>query len=178
MSIKIVIFLCFFPANLGLLWQGIYNENLSSQLIAIGFFLICIDQAKMAVFDLKQVQNTQKEIQDPRLDNFYKLTIITIIIELLGFYCAVFWLGIGAILVLLSQVYFNSLADIKILTTEAIKIEHKSIQEKFLVLMTDGLALILVNFWLLNIYPIVMASTLLSMVLIYGICKYANIIKV
>lgn len=172
LSINIIIFLLFFPASFGLLWQAINIHNLSAQLIAIGFVLLCIDQAKMAAIDLQKALLIKKKRQDDRLDTFYQITIITIIMELFGFYIAYFRLGWGAIFVLLSQVYFNSFVNINLSTKEEIKIENKSIQEKYLILCTDTLALILVILWLLNIHSLWMGSMLFSMIVIYVFFKY------
>ena len=170
--IKVLIFLLFFPPSLGLLWQIIQVEDLSFKLIAIATILICLDQARMAVIDLDNINLGKKELQDSRLDRFYQITIITIIIELLGFYCTYFWLGWGAILILFSQVYFNSLVNIKIDTKPQFLIENKSIQDKILILLIDISAIIMVALWIFNIYSLTIAIILLSLVLIYEIIKY------
>jgi hypothetical protein len=109
-----IIFLLFFPACLGLLTQVIWGVELTNQLVALGTFIFCIEQARMAVKDLRQIEDAKAHVQDVRLDTFYKVTVITIAVELLGFYTSTLWLGWGSILILLSQIWFNLLANVKI----------------------------------------------------------------
>ncbi len=176
MTVNKTIFLFFFIAGLGLLYQIIFNQNLSSKLIAIGFFFICIDQARMAVIDLKNFSIVEKYLENENLTNFYKLTIITIIIELFGFYLAAFSIGIGAIFVLLSQIYFNSLVTIELHTNQEIQVKQKNQQDKILMLIIDSLGLMLISLWLLNIYPLLISLILLIIVISYEIVKYLLLI--
>jgi hypothetical protein len=171
-------FLLFFPASLGLLSQVIGRNELSSQLLALALLLLCIDQARMAVVDLENVQQVKQQVQDARLNNFYRVTVSTIFLELLGFYGSSFWLGWGAILVLLSQVWFNVLAGIQLQPKEENPIQAWGIPERRLVLIADGVGLILVSLWILQIAPLWMASGLLAMIVIYGWVKYAQILLV
>ena len=166
-------FLLFFPASLGLLSQMIGRNELSSQLLALALLLLYIDQARMAVVDLENVKQVKQQVQDVRLGNFYWVTVSTIVLELLGFYSSSFWLGWGAILVLLSQVWFNFLAGIQLQPTEENPIQSWGIPERRLVLIADGIGIILVGLWIAQIAPLWMASGLLAMVIIYGWVKYA-----
>jgi hypothetical protein len=171
-------FLLFFPASLGLLSQVIGRNELSSQLLALALLILCIDQARMAVVDLENVQQVKQQVQDARLNNFYRVTISTVVLELLGFYGSSFWLGWGAILVLLSQVWFNVLAGIQLQPMEENPIQSWGIPERSIVLLADGIGLILVGLWILQIAPLWMASGLLAMIVIYGWLKYAQILLV
>jgi hypothetical protein len=166
-------FLLFFPASFGLLSQVMGRNELSSQLLALALLLLCIDQARMAVVDLENVQQVKQQVQDARLNNFYRVTVSTIVLELLGFYGSSFWLGWGAILVLLSQVWFNVLAGIQLQPAEENPIQSWGIPERRLVLIADGMGLILVSLWILQIAPLWTASGLLAMIVIYGWVKYA-----
>lgn len=109
-----VIFLLFFPACVGLLTQVIWGIELTNQLVALGTFIFCIEQARMAVKDLRQIEDAKAYVQDMRLSTFYQVTVITIAVELLGFYTSIISLGWGSILILLSQIWFNLLANVKI----------------------------------------------------------------
>ncbi len=168
-----LMFLLYFPASLGLLSQVMGGNELFHQLLALALLLLCIDQARMAVVDLEQVEQVKQKVQDARLDSFYRVTVSTIILELLGFYGAYFWLGWGAILVLLSQIWFNVLAGIQLQPMEETPIQSWGIPERRIVLIADGIGLILVSLWILQIAPLWMASGLLAMVIIYGWVKYS-----
>jgi hypothetical protein len=167
-------FLLFLPASLGLLAQVFGGDKLSHQLLALALLLLCIDQARMAVVDLENVKQVKQQVQDPRLDNFYWVTVSTIVLELLGFYGSYIWLGWGAILVLLSQVWFNVLAGVQLQPGEENPIQTWGIPERSIVLIADGIGIILVSLWIAQIAPLWMALGLLAMVLIYGWLKYGS----
>jgi hypothetical protein len=168
---RALLFLLFFPASFGIMRQIFVPEDLSSLIIALGTFCICVDQARMAEVDLRQIAQFQEKIADDRLKRFFAVTITTIILELLGFYLAAFWLGWGVWLVLVSQIWFHCLAAIQLQPTTNQIIAH-SISQRLPVLLTDGIGIILVFFWSAKIAPLAMAVTLTTMVLIYGWVKY------
>jgi hypothetical protein len=114
------IFLLFFPACLGLLGQTINHAAPDrgwadgQSLLALALLLLAIDQARMAAVDLTQVAAIRAQPLDQRLEQFYRITLSTILFELLGFYGAIGNLGVGAAVVLLSQIWFNLLANIQL----------------------------------------------------------------
>ncbi|MBF2062930.1 MAG: hypothetical protein IGS39_00615 [Calothrix sp. C42_A2020_038] len=184
-----LIFWLFFPACIGLLTQVIWGVELTNRLVASGTFIFCIEQARMAVKDLRQIKTAKAYIQDVRLNTFYQVTIITIALELLGFYISIFCLGWGSILILLSQIWFNLLASIKIefiykvgncnlystpvmaLSAPIIYIQVWKISERIPVLTADILGLILISFWMLQIGSLLISWLLFTMVIAYGIVK-------
>lgn len=151
MSILRIIFLLFFPACLGILKQVIWNTELTHQLLAFGIFLFCIEQANMANQDLQQIANAKVQIKDARLDIFNKITIITILIELIGFYLSSIYLGWGSFIILIGLIWFNIFANIKINNSANNIIKNWNITERLPVLIADLLGLILVSMWMLNI---------------------------
>ncbi|MBW4508751.1 MAG: hypothetical protein KME64_19890 [Scytonematopsis contorta HA4267-MV1] len=166
-----IIFLLFFPACLGVLRQIIWGSELTHQMLALGTFLFCIEQARMAVKDLRQITDAKKQINDIRLNNFQKITISTIFIELIGFYVSSTWWGWGSIIILISQVWFNLFAGVKIQTSPEIIIKSWHISERSLVLFADVLGLVLVSLWMSNIASNLIAWGLFAMVIIYGSVK-------
>lgn len=173
--INIIIFIFFFPASLGLGWQIFHQSELSSQLIALAFFCFCLEQARMAVLDLKLYQQTQSVYQDSRLVQFKLVLIITISVELTGFYTASWQLGLGAIIVLLSQVLFNCFAGIKFNQGEQITIESVTFAEKKLELLADFSGILFMSLWAVNFYSLVIAIAMLIIILIYALVKLANL---
>jgi hypothetical protein len=141
-------------------------------LLALGLLIFTIDQAKMAVLDLKNIKNATEKIQDIRLQYFYYIAISTIALELIGFYVASVQLGWGIILVLVSQVGFNFFANIRIQPNELTIIEDKTFSEKIVVLIADIVALILIGFWMNAIAPLTIVLTLWTMAIVYGCIKY------
>jgi hypothetical protein len=180
--ISIIIFVLFFPACVGILKQGIWNTELTHQIIAIAMCLFCIEQGRMAIKDLQKIAEAKKLVIDTRLDNFYIITVTTIIVELLGFYISSFWLGWGSIIILLSQVWFNLLAAIKINTSSQISakknidlIEPWTISERLPVLVADVLGLVLVSVWILSFSILRSASFWISLVLCTMVVIYLGI---
>jgi hypothetical protein len=180
--ISIIIFVLFFPAGIGILKQGIWNTELTHQIIAIAMCLFCIEQGRMAVKDLQKIAEAKKLVIDARLDNFYIITVTTILVELLGFYISSFWLGWGSIIILLSQVWFNLLAAIKINTSSQssakkniVLIEPWTISERLPVLVADVLGLVLVSIWMLSFSILRSASFWISLVLCTMVVIYLGI---
>ncbi len=179
--------LLFFPASLGLMGRVINGEGLASQLLAIAFLLFSVEQTRMAIVDLEKIlavrqqvrdrqvrdgQVRDGQVRDDRLNHFYRVTVSTIVLELMGFYAAAIWLGWGAVLVLLSQVWFNSFANIQLYPSNVSPIEPCGISQRIPVLMADGVALILIGLWIAKIAPLWMASGILSLAIAFGFVKY------
>ena len=162
-----IIFLLFFPACLGILRQVIWNAELTHQLLAVGIFFFCIEQANMANQDLQQVADAKTKVKDGRLDIFQSITIITIIIELIGFYLSSLYLGWGSILILSALIWFNLFANIKINSSAKKIIEYWNITERLPVLIADAVGLILTSLWMLKIADLWISWGLFSMAVIY-----------
>ncbi len=167
-----VIFLLFFPACLGILGQFIRPEAFDHRLLALGLLIFAIDQARMAVLDLKNIKIAKESVEDVRVQHFYYTTICTIALELLGFYVASVQLGWGIILVLGSQVGFNFFANIRIQPTESVIIQNKPFSEQITVLIADIVGLILIGFWMNAIAPLTIVLTLWIMAIAYCCIKY------
>lgn len=172
-----IIFLLFFPACLGLLGQVAGAEQWSSRIFAIAILLLCLDQARMAVVDLEQIAQVQQQTYDVRVKRFFQVTLSTIALELLGFYGAAVSLGWGAIAILASQIWFNLLAGIRLHPSQKVAIQGWGIPERLPVLYADGIGLVLVSLWMLQIAPLAIAASLLGLVLLYGGVKYGLLPK-
>jgi len=78
----------------------------------------------MAAVDLAEIAQFQQKTSDPRLDRFFMVTISTIVLELSGFYVAALWIGWGALIVLVSQIWFQCLAKIQLQPSTEKIIDH------------------------------------------------------
>jgi hypothetical protein len=170
-SISQIIFLFFFPACVAIFTQVIWGTELPHRLLAIGTFLFCLEQARMAVKDLQKITDAKKQVSDSRLETFYQITIITILIEVIGFYLSSIWFGWGAILILISQVWFNLFANLKIDTYPETILSPWQLKERLAVLIADFCGLILVGFWMKGIASEWIAFGLFGMVILYGSIK-------
>jgi hypothetical protein len=163
----------FSMAGLGLAVQGVLATDWASRLLSLALLCLCADQARMAIVDLRNIQTIATvHKDDPRLAWFHKITISTIILELLGFYLAWYQLGGGALLVLASQVWFNGLAGVQLDPDAAEPIQAWGLRDRALVLVADGVGIGLTLLWIRAIDQLPVAIGLLAMVLIYGLVKY------
>jgi hypothetical protein len=174
-----IVALLFLPAALGLLARAIgylswHNTapEVSVCLLSLATFLICLEQARMAAVDLQQISRLQAHAQNPSLRQFRQITLTTIVLELVGFYISILWLGWGALTVLLSQVWFNLFAGVQLQPQAALPIQPYGALKRLPVLLADSLGLLLVGLWLASIWPIEAAGLLLSLVLLYAGIKY------
>lgn len=175
-AIAVTIALLFFPACVGLLGQVLGDVALSDKVLALGILLLCVDQARMAVVDLEQVAAVKRQVTDPRLQRFYQVTLVTIFVELCGFYGASVSLGWGAIAILLSQIWFNLGAGIQLDPTAKIPIQRWGVRDRLPVLIANGIGLILISLWMLAIAPLWISGGLLGLLLAYGWGKYGELL--
>ncbi|MDX2098704.1 MAG: hypothetical protein SFW36_13085 [Leptolyngbyaceae cyanobacterium bins.59] len=168
-----IITLLFLPALIGIGRQVIWGNAWSYKLLALGLVLLCIEQTYMAIVDLQQISEVKQQVQDEQLRRFFWVTVSTIALELTGFYLAMRSLGWGAVLVLVSLVWFNALATIKLQPSNPEPIQQRKFLERLPVLIADVVGLMLVALWIAKIGPLWAASILLGMLLHYGLLKYA-----
>lgn len=172
-----IVLLIFLPASLGLIQQSIFTGVLSHQLLALVLVLMSLEQARMAVIDLEQIRTVQQRspVQDARLNHFYRITVSTIILELIGFYLGSMvpaLLGWAALLTSLSQFWFNLFAKIQLQPDQEVPIQAWGITQRLPVLLANTIGTVLVLLWMLQIVPLYAVSLLLGLVILYMIAKY------
>jgi hypothetical protein len=203
--LKISLFLLFFPASFGLLWQSLILNSLSEQLISFAFFLFSLEQARMAFIDITSysigksaylsphpITTLPQEIKQEsetlnftssnnifdgknnKLSQFLLVVIFTIIIELFGFYLALFSLGWGAIFVLISQICFNILAPLKVLKIEDFSLTNYHFSDKVGILLADTICIVLMSLWINNFYPLTIGFIILFITLTFAGVKYGT----
>ncbi len=169
------------PAIVMLFWLAIVELNAAEKLLTIALLLLSLDLLKMAIFDLEQVALVRSSPPtpnsggaDPRLVWFWRVTIVTIVFELLGLYGAWFSLSWGAIVVLLSQVGFNLFAQVQLLPDQSEMIQSFGIRDRAIVLVADVLGILLVTIGAFGFWPVETSAGVLGMVVIYGVIKFAQ----
>lgn len=159
-------------------WQVGQVGPLDQRVLAGAIFLLSLDLLAMAVFDLQQVGRVRAQgVVDDRLDWFWRVTIATIVLELVGIYSAQSSLWVGAIGILMSQVGFNLFAGVQLVPEAEVKIMPFGMGDRSLVLVADGLGLGLVSLGWAGVMPLQMAIGLLGMVVIYGGVKILGLFK-
>lgn len=176
--VKVVLGGCYGPAIALLGWQVWHLEALDQRLLAMAIFLLSLDLCVMAIFDLQQVARVRALLlSDVRLDRFYRVTAMTIVLEWVGMYGAQGSLWVGAAVILMSQVGFNLFAGVQLLPDQAEPIVTFGIRDRALVLVADVVGVGLVSLGLVGVMPLGMASGLLGMVVIYGGVKVLGVVQ-
>jgi putative effector of murein hydrolase LrgA (UPF0299 family) len=173
------LWLLFLPATVGLMSQVFRLSTWDQRLLVLGFSLLSLDQARMALVDLEHIRQVKQSLASPSpsLHSFAILTWITIVWEVLGFYWGILQLGTGILLVLSSQVWFNALASIRLIPAPEPAIEIRAWKEKILVLLADALGITLMGLWLHHIAPLTIVVSLWAIALVYGGVKLTKIIS-
>lgn len=172
---RLILVILFAGSGVGLLLRILTVTTLSDRLLAIAVLILGIDQTRMAIVDLTNVQILQDnpKLNHPnRLKHFHRITLSTIAFELLGFYISTGWLGWGCVIVLLSQLWFNTLANVQLTPEADTVMQDFGIKARAPVLVADSVAVVPVILYVSEILPLAMAIVLLSMVCLYAIAKY------
>ncbi|MEM9266630.1 MAG: hypothetical protein AAGA46_14010 [Cyanobacteria bacterium P01_F01_bin.13] len=148
-------------------------QPLESLGVALALMLLCIDQGRMALVDLTNIR--QIPLNDPQVERFHTVTLITITLELLGFYLAWMQLGLGTALVLISQLFFNTAAKVQLYPGNLEPIQPFGVKERSPVLIANTVALGLVALWQSNQLRQITAALLLAIVVVYLALKYLAI---
>ncbi|MEA5463381.1 hypothetical protein [Leptothoe sp. PORK10 BA2] len=138
--------------------------------VAIALILVCIDQGRMAWVDLDHVH--QLSLADRRVVKFYSITLITIVIELVGFYLVWQNLALGMVIFLISQLFFNTTAQSQLYPQSPEPIRPFPFQARWPVLLANGIALGLITLWQANQMRQLTSTLWLAMVVIYLGVKY------
>jgi hypothetical protein len=172
-----IVLALFFPACVGIMAQAIQSQG-SGRLLAVSLLLLCLDQARMAVVDLTQAAAARTQGYDPRVERFYWVTVSTIGLELIGFYGAAAWLGLGTIGVLLSQVWFHLLAGVQLLpgAEGKVRVQEFGIRPRLPILAADLVGIALVSLWRVAVWSQVAIAILFSLFLAYGLAKYGPVL--
>lgn len=163
----------FWLAAGGIGWQYVLfsTANLTgSATIAIALILVCIDQGRMAWVDLNNVH--QLSLADRRIVRFYGITLVTIVIELVGFYGVWQNLGLGMVIFLISQLFFNTAAQSQLYPQSPDPIRPFPFQARWPVLLANAVALSLIILWHTDHWRQITSGLWLAMVVIYLGVKY------
>ena len=176
--VKVVLGGCYGPAIALLGWQVWRLDALDQKILAMAIVLLSLDLWVMAIFDLQQVARVRALLlSDVRLDRFYRVTAMTIVLEWVGMYGAQGSLWVSAVVILMSQVGFNLFAGVQLLPDQAEPIVTFGIRDRALVLVADVVGVGLVSLGLVGVMPLGMASGLLGMVVIYGGVKVLGVVQ-
>lgn len=161
--------LCFLPAALGLLSQGIAPLPLPQRLLALALGLMLLEQAHMARVDVQRVLAARHLGTTPRLRRFTAVLALTIVGEICGFYLAAAGdPGFGMVLILLSLLGFNLGANGRF---DGEVFQPAGPRHRLGVIAVDLVALGLALLWWQNLGRLIIASLLLAITLAYGVVK-------
>lgn len=163
----------FWLAALGIAWHYLLFPRANftgSGSIAIALTLVCIDQGRMAWVDLDNVY--QVSLADRRVAQFYGITLITVVIQLTGFYLVWQRLALGMVIFLISQLFFNVAAPVQLYPHSHEPIRPVSPWARWPILLANGIAIGLIGLWQAGQFRQLTATLWLAMVVIYLAVKY------
>ena len=169
------VFLPFLPAGLTLLFHAIGSTSLAERILALALTLFCPELARMAFVDLRNISAIAQQ-EDPQLQRFRKVVYSTIVLETVGFYTALVSLPIGASVIIVSQLWFNLLADIQLWPKETPAIVPLPANDRRAVLIANGIGIGLLGLWPIQETQIWLASGLLTLVTLFIVVKYSGLI--
>jgi len=179
-TIRLTLWMLYFPASAALLWQASESLLLSHRLVSLALALFCVELARMAAVDLCNVlavseKGQAKEGQADRekdLNRFRTVVVSTIVLELIGFYTALFYVACGAAVVIFSQLWFNWFVGIQLWPGLTPEITVFKIQQRIPVLAVNALALLMLSLWFVPAYRLWIAVGLLVLIVLFLVVKY------
>ena len=167
------------------------NKAAPRTLLAIALLLLCAELSWMAYVDLNNVSKTAaqffsdnaeysvKDVEDKEktlLIDFLFCILSTVVLELIGFYAASFSLWVAALVVIASQVWFNSLARIQLFPNKTPAIVLFGVRQRIGVLVANGVALALLGLRFVFGAELAPAAGLLVLSILFLLIKYAPIL--
>ncbi len=110
--------------------------------------------------------------EDSRLNHFYKITISTIVLEIIGFYLALLSLQGGALIIIFSQIWFNILAGVQLAVEGSPAVVPFGVAERKAVLVANAIGFGLICCWPIEPVRIWLALGLLVLIALFLIIKY------
>jgi hypothetical protein len=110
--------------------------------------------------------------QDSRLSHFYKVTLSTIALEVVGFHLALLSLQWGALMIIFSQLWFNMLAAVQLFPYETPAVTPFGIAERQAVLAANILGFGLLCCWPVQSAQVWLALGLLVLIALFLAIKY------
>ncbi len=165
-------------AGFGVAVRVATSDPLAVRVMGVTLLLSCLDFVRMALIDLEnwhRVKNwyqTNQEKSHPKLANFLYCLIATIVLEIIGLFSSWLWIGLGMVLMAVSQLVFNSFVQVELRPHGKPPLRQWSISERLAVLIADWLALLLTLIWMFSGQPLWVALSLLGMTLAYLGIKY------
>ena len=127
----------------------------------------------MAFVDLRNISIVAQP-QDPRIQRFRKVVYSTIVLEIVGFYAALYSLPIGALIIISSQLWFNLLAGIQLWPEKIPAIVSLPARARPAMLIANGLGIGLLGLWPIRETQIWSASGLLLLITLFLAIKYCG----
>jgi hypothetical protein len=169
-------FAIYFPACCLLLGKTILAADLSERILAVALLLLALDLARMAVVDLEAVEVLRQEGEDAAVEGFFRVTVSTIVLELLGLYATWGNLVLGGTIVSISQLWFNLLVRVQLKPTAAVKVEPWGIVDRLPVIGAQIFTLAILFLYSQDFAQLWLAVILLAAILIYGGIKYGRLL--
>lgn len=111
-------------------------------------------------------------LEDSRLSHFYRTVISTVVLEVSGFYLALWSLPLGAIVIIFSQLWFNVSAKVQLWPHRSPAVEFCGIAQRWPVLVANAIGLLLMSLWFVEALRIWLGLGVLLLIALFLVLKY------
>ncbi len=153
--------------------------SLAQKILAFALALFCPELARMAWIDLKNIElvtvvetSTAASQPSQQLNRFYAVVVSTIALEATGFYLTFGSLPVGAIVIVLSQFWFNLLASIQLYPAKSVPVVSFGILDRQAILAVNAVTAGLLCLWPIQSMRLGLAIALLVLVTLFLTIKY------
>ena len=155
--------------------RAIWATEPGDMLVALTLLLFLLDGARMAIVDLHKYWQVKTRQPAASLRPFLYPVIGAIASELIGFYLAWVWLGVGMAVLLAGQLAFNLTVPIALYPDRSPHIRPWPRSDRVSVIVADAIALAVVGAWIATGF-LWCAVTLLVMMVVYLSAKYVPLL--
>lgn len=111
-------------------------------------------------------------LEDSRLSHFHRIVISTVVLEVSGFYLALWSLPLGAIVIIFSQLWFNVFAKVQLWPHRSPAVEFLGIAQRWPVLVANAIGLLLMSLWWVEAPRIWLSLGVLLLIALFLVLKY------
>ena len=202
LTLRKLIPVLFLPAGVGLFFKIATAPTAAQEVLAIALIIFCPELIRMAWVDLKNIEilnstavlpaasrSTQtatsfekisleseldKSLAQPtqQLQRFRIVVISTIVLEATGYYLTLISLPAGALVIIFSQLWFNSLVAVQLYPSQPVPVVPFKLKDRRAILVVNVITTGLLCLWPIAAIRLSLASTLLALVALYLTVKY------
>lgn len=134
------------------------------------------DQHPDQLKDIRSLALETKTKESAFLNQFFRIVVSTIALELAGFYAALLSPPLGALIVIFSQLWFNLLAGVQLFPHQSPAIVPFGPRQRVDVLAANSVAIFLLCLWPIAVMKLSVGIGLLMLITLFLVLKYVPLV--